>query len=141
VSKALFRILPFCFLTLTTGPSLAGDKPAFSHSYAVAHYSCKTYGSVRNINVYSQVFAACYQETSHLKVAQNHLRSADQAAQAACAGTTTFQSLSVGFPYQGSSQAESSANRDRDGAIRDEIRHGNMTTSFVVVAPYSAKCQ
>jgi hypothetical protein len=124
-----------------TQPSRAGDKPAFTYSHVVAHYTCKTYGSAKYLNAYSQVFPACFQETSHLKVAQGQTRNADQAAQAACGGgTITYQSLSPGGPHEGP-DAVNSANRDRDSDIKSDIHFGNMTTSFFVSAPYSGKCQ
>jgi hypothetical protein len=122
-----------------TQPSRAGDKPPFDYSYVVAHYTCKTYGSVRYLNAYSQFFPACLQETSHLSVAERQTRNADQAAQAACGGgSITYQHLSPGVPPV---HDEKSANVTRDAAIKDDIRLGNMTTSFFVSAPYSGKCQ
>jgi hypothetical protein len=125
-----------------TQQSSAGSKPAFIWSHVVAHYTCKTYGSVRYLNAYSQVFPACYAgEISHLEIAQAQTRNADQAAQAACGGgTITYKSLSQGGPHEGS-DAVNSANRDRDSDIKVDINFGNMTTSFYVSAPYSGVCQ
>lgn len=134
-------------LSLGAAQSLRGDdKPRMSYTYAVARYSCTTYGSVKRLDVYSQVFGVCYQETYHNAVAKDHLQSADQAAQAACGGTISYQGLDAGVPYpgsliQGSAAAQASAARDLNKAILGDIGYGFKTANFFVVAPYSGKCQ
>jgi hypothetical protein len=114
------------------------ERPLSSFGYVEVNYTCDK--TKKSIAVISQVFAACYQETSHSEIAKGQRMTYYQVARASCGGDVTFDEQISSYPYTGSN-AESSSKKDREKDVSDSIRSGYKVESVFLQTPYSSKCR
>lgn len=135
----LFGVLLLVFSTQAySQPETA---PQFEFNYVYVEYSCHTSGiAAKNylVRAYSQVFAMCPGEGTHIGVVKSQPQDPLRAAESVCrTGELNLERYGGGAP---ASQANAEASRAKE--IRDWLRIDNvLVENFYVVAPYSRSCR
>jgi hypothetical protein len=111
--------------------------PPFDYAYAVVTYSCEG-GS--NIAVFSQVFAACYEETNHSQIVEGQVDAFKSIAAASCGAEVNFAGQRIS-PHHPGVPGEATANEERANDVHQTIAGGTKVESAVVEPVSSSKCQ